>query len=361
MAENLGSAVLELSADDAQLKKDLDSAERSSTKFMGGLKTVAIGVGAAGVTAAAAVGAAAFDISKQVEEATASIEAQLGVTEEEAGRLADVARDVFGNNFAGSVGEAADAVAALAQHVEGVAGMEQNFTELAFNISDAFDQPVEDVIKAVGTLQEEFDGLSTEQAFDLITTGFQRGLDKSGDFIESIGEYSNQFSDAGFTAEQFFSTMEEGQKGGILGTDKIADAFKEFQLRILGGGDAVAGAFETMGLSLTGLWGEMEEGKTMAEVFDQLAPKIAAIENPAKRARVEMALFGTQAEDVGFGVVTSIDTAATSLDDMAGATQDLNSQYDTLGNQLSGIWRSVLVQLSPLTDELVKWQPNISL
>ena len=70
-------------------------------------KAVAIGA-AAGAAALATVTAAAFNVSNETQKAAKNIETQLGTTTEEAKRLADVARNVYGNNFAGSVGEASD-------------------------------------------------------------------------------------------------------------------------------------------------------------------------------------------------------------------------------------------------------------
>ena len=91
MAEALGSAVLELSTDDTKLNEGLANAETKTRTGMKNLRNLALGVGAAGATAVGAVGAAAFDISKQVDETTQLLQAQLGVTAGEAERLGQVA------------------------------------------------------------------------------------------------------------------------------------------------------------------------------------------------------------------------------------------------------------------------------
>ena len=155
------------------------------------MRAVALGAGAVAGGAVAAVGTAAFEVSRQTEQASRQIEATLGVSRAQAEELGAVARRVFGNNFAGSVQEAGDAVALLSQQVEGIAGQEQALTEKAFSIYDAFGEPVDRVISAVATLTSEFEDLDPTEAFDLVAAGFQRGLDESGDFLDSIGEYSN--------------------------------------------------------------------------------------------------------------------------------------------------------------------------
>ena len=244
----------------------MDTAKRGVTKTLGGMRAVALGAGAAAGGAVAAVGTAAFEVSRQTEQASRQIEASLGISRTQAEELGAVARRVFGNNFAGSVQEAGEAVALLSKQVEGVAGQEQALTETAFSITDAFGEPMDKVISAVATLTNEFEGLDPTDAFDLIAAGFQRGLNESGDFLDSIGEYSNgTFAAADFSAAEFFSTMESGQEGGVLGTDKIADAIKEFQIRITSGGDAVADGLDVLGHEFTGCVGHPQQRRRHGE------------------------------------------------------------------------------------------------
>ena len=324
------------------------------TSVAANLGKVAAGAGLAVGAAAVKVGVEALNISRDTQTAARSIEAQLNVTREEAERLANVGRDVFGNNWADSVGEAADAVRLLHQEVEGVTGQEQNLTQLAFSISDTFDQPLEDVIKAVGVLTEEFEGLDPTEAFDLITAGFQNGLDSSGDFLDSIGEYSNLFGTAGFDADEFFSTLSSGLEGGVLGTDKIADAFKEFQIRLLEGSDDMVSSLAEVGLNTDELYAGISDGSVTArDAFNSVLEHISGLEDPLVRARLETELFGTQAEDLGVGFTENLYLAGQGFDDVAGKTEALGVKYDTFGDLATGIWRQILVALSPLTDELL--------
>ena len=302
-----------------------------------------LGVGAAGGAAVVAVGAAAFDISKQVEETTVLLQAQLGVTAEEAERLGQVALDVFENNFGGSVNEAGAALTLLTQQMEDIEGKEQALAEAAFSISDAFGEPIDKIIAAASTLSSEFDEIDPTAAFDLIAAGFQRGLDKSGDFLESIGEYSNLFSDADFSAAEFFSTMESGQEGGMLGTDKVADAIKEFQVRITDGSKEVVAGIEALGLDVATVYESLSSGDaTMKDIFDDVVVALGAMEDPIEKNRAAVALFGTQAEDLGPSFTEGINTGLVSLEDMRGSAEQLAVQYDEMGSSLGGVWRTIL-------------------
>ena len=353
MAEELGRAALILETDD-KLQAGMDKAKQGVTKTLGGMRAVALGAGAAAGGAVAAVGTAAFEVSRQTEQASRQIEASLGVSRVQAEELGAVARRVFGNNFAGSVQEAGEAVALLSKQVEGVAGQEQALTETAFSITDAFDEPMDKVISAVATLTSEFEGLDPTDAFDLIAAGFQRGLDESGDFLDSIGEYSGTFADADFSAAEFFSTMESGQKGGVLGTDKIADAIKEFQIRITEGGDAVADGLDALDMNLLGVWDTLSSGDaTVKDVFDDVIGKLNEMEDPIARNRAAVGLFGTQAEDLGSSFTEGIDTGLVSLEEMRGSAEKLAAQYDEMGSSLGGVWRQILVEIAPLTDKIL--------
>ena len=355
MAENLGAATLYLGTDDAQMEKGLKDAERSTSKAFGAMRTLAVGAGVAAAGAIAAIGVSAFNVSKDTDKATKRIKAQLRTTEKEAKRLGKAAKAVFKNNFADSIEESGEAVMLLSEQLGDAArGQEQVLAEAAFGLRDAFGPEIDKVIAAVSTLTEEFDDLDPTQAFDLITAGFQQGLDKSGDFLESIGEYSNLFADADFSASEFFSTMESGQAGGVLGTDKIADAMKEFQVRLIEGSEAVSEGSDGRGVKRRRDFRRPERWHAQRERrVGPVDPGYQCNRGSAGRNRALVELLGTQAEDLGLKFTESLDDTKFSLDEVKGASESLNEQYKTLTDGIAGLWRNVIVEVSPLTDLLV--------
>ncbi len=358
MAFRLGDAVLFFGGDTKELDKSVEGSQSKvatfGSKVTGVLGGAVVGATAAVVAGIAAIGTAAFDVSADTEEAARQIEASLGTSRAEAERLAEAARGVFGANYAENVQEAGAAVALLSKHMEDVVGQEEKLTKKAFGISDAFEEPIEEVIKAAGTLQQEFDDLSPDQAFDLIAAGFQKGLNKSDDFLDSIGEYSNLFAQSGFAADQFFSLMQTGAAGGVLGTDKIADAMKEFGIRVQEGTKDASAALDELGLSAADTFAGLSDGSlTIEDVFGRAIAELEKIEDPLERNRLQVALFGTQAEDLGQAFVQGLSAARTSLADMEGAADSLNVQYDSLKGALAAIWRETIVGVSPVTDSLL--------
>lgn len=381
MAINLESLVVDLVANIDDFKGKLGEADKEARGWASGLGGkvgklaggAILGVGAAAAGMAAAVGAAAFDVSNDTAQAASDLTALLG-TSTEAGRFyAEMARDMFGKNLAPSIDEAAGAIATISQVMRDIPDEAiESVATHAFRLQRAFGVEVSESIDAAQTLMSQF-GLTSDEAFDFLAKGFQSGLDRSGDFLDTIGEYSTQFSNVGFDAAEFFSIMETGAEGGVLGTDKIADAIKEMGIILNEGTDGAREAFAAMGLDFDQIAASVSAGdETWADYFDKIIAGLQGIDDPIARSQAQVAIFGTMAEDLGtdftdaFNVVTqeveimgNTVTAtslqlSTSMEDMAGAAENLKPTYQSLGAVTSAIWRRMIVSVSPLTDKLLE-------
>jgi phage-related minor tail protein len=358
---SLGSAELGTQVDLSGLKKGIDQSKADAQSGFsevgdvigGALKLGVAAAGAAVVASIAAIGKAAFDVAGETDQATRNIQAQLGTTAEEAERLGDIALQVWGENWFGSIEEAGQAVADIRQQLGDLS--DETLKDVAAGVAaigDTFGADAPQIVNAVKAIRDNFPGTTEQQALDFISAGFQKGLNSSGDFLDSITEYGVQFGSGGATAGQFFSILETGLQGGVLGTDKAADAFKEFRLRIGDGSKATEEALKALGLSE--LNDDLASGAvTAADAFDIVQGKITSIEDPALRMQVATALIGTQFEDLGDQAFAALDLSKTSLEDLAGSTDSLNAKYDTLGSAFEGLGRQALVALEPLGEELL--------
>jgi len=311
--------------------------------------------GIAAISAAAiGVGAAALGLSEDMDAAMNTFSARTGVAGDELEQFRGVAADVFDNNWGESFQDVADVMSTVQQITGAGADSIGDMTQNAIILRDVFDKDVGESIDAAKVLMDEM-GLSSQQAFDLITTGLQNGLDRNGDFLDTIREYGNLFGDAGFSAEQFYNILETGAEGGALGTDKVADAVKEFQIRFLEGGDEMVAAVEELtGDSWQMFIEEIQAGdSTVAETFTLFTQLLAEMEDPIERNALQVALFGTQAEDLGVSFTEGLGAAITSLDEMAGATQMAG---DAVSQGLAASWegfkRTIQTSLLPLGDWL---------
>jgi len=320
--------------------------------LMGGPVGVAAGAASAALVG---VGVAAFNMSADMDAATKTMQQQLGLTAEQAEAMRPAIEEVFASGLVGSAQEGAAAIAQARQQLKDLSDDDlTRATNQALKLSSVFGEDYSKVLNSVNTLQSQF-GLTFDEAMDFVTAGFQRGLNNSGDFLDSIGEYSTQFSNGGADAGQFFSILESGLSGGILGTDKAADAFKEFGLRVADGSDSSAQALEGLGFNVEELWADMSAGKTTsADVFSEVVKRLGEVEDPVLRNQLGVALLGTQYEDLGASAVLGLDMSKTSLEDLSGATDTLTKDTDTLGLQWEQTKRELLLALGPIGDELLK-------
>ena len=351
-----------ITADASQYSRELNSTlgkTQSWASNIGGVASAALGgvvLGAATavVVGMAAIGGAALNVSRDTEQAAAAMAASLDVPAERAAEFAKVAQQVYGNNFAGSVVEAGEVVAEAYRRMGDVGDEQlQRITEQAFALADNFDTGPTEAISAAQTLMDNF-GVSSDEAFDLIAKGFQRGLNRSGDFLQTINEYGIQFGSAGTSAAEFLGLLESGLEGGILGTDKAADLFKEFFIRIQDGSNTTAKGLMQLGLDSEAISAGLSNGTlTAADAFRQVSSAVNAIEDPILRSQAGVALFGTQFEDLGQSL-GSIDLIPDSFEDIAGAADQLNAKYNNFGDMFAGIWRQAVVSVTPATDKLLE-------
>ncbi len=362
MAITLGDVIIWIKPDDSKLGAGLNNAEQKTKGWAGRLGgTAAKLVGGAvlgGVTAATGaivgIGAAALSTGSQIQQGQNDIQASLGLTKEEAQDLGQVAVSVFKDNFGGSIEEATTAVIEARKQLGDLNDVElQNATENAFRLSDVFGVDVSSSLNAANTLMKDF-GLTQQEAFDFLASGYQKGLDSSGDFLDTITEYSTQFANAGADADQFFSLMQSGLQGGMLGTDRAADAFKEFRVRIQDGSKTTSDALALIGIDAEGLSQKMADGSvTATDAFQMVIEKLRATDDANVQMQAGVGLLGTQFEDLGTEAALALDLTGTKMADLAGSADSLNAKYNNLGAAFEGLKRRALVALAPVGDKLL--------
>lgn len=209
----------------------------------------------------------------------------------------------------------------------------------------------QETVNATRVLMDEF-GLSSTEANDLIVAGFERGLNTSGDFLESLGEYSNLFADSGASAEELFSLLESGMAGGVLGTDKAADLYKEFFIRIQDGSKTTGDALAQLGLE--DITAQLSSGAlTASEAFPIIQDAIAGIEDPLLQAQLGVALFGTQFEDLGSSASLAIDLTTSSMEGISETADAGRNSIASLGEIGPRVWGALVASLLPVNDAIL--------
>lgn len=85
------------------------------------------------------------------------------------------------------------------------------------------------IISAVSAVAKSF-GLTYEEALDKVQQGYIKTGEAAEDFFGNTAQYVSHFNNLGISAEEFFSIMEAGAKGGTY-KDKLIETIKEFSNR----------------------------------------------------------------------------------------------------------------------------------
>jgi hypothetical protein len=356
---NLAEAIVFLKTDDSQLDKGLDAAEKKTGSAVGNMAKMFGGALVAGAavatTAIIGIGTEAFNVASDIDAATDQIGASLGLNGEKAKAFGQTIKDIYANNFGDSIADVGAAVESVAKGLRLTAEDPalKVMTENAFRLRDVFGVDVADSIDAVKTLTEQF-GITSDEAFGMLADGYQLGMDRSGDFLDTIGEYSVQFAEGGASANNFFSTLLSGMQGGMLGTDKAADAFKEFRVRIQDGSTLTADSLKMIGLNADEMAAGFADGSiTAIDAFNQVTRALQETDDANIQFQAGVGLIGTQFEDLGASVITNIDPMADAFDAMSEQAGTLDTKYSNLGSVFEGMWRQFQVGIAPAGEAML--------
>lgn len=343
------------------------SIEELESKFEGvNVKALAVGasIGAIAVgTGAAVVGATKYlaNLGDSFNSAVNDIAAGTGMVGQELEGMSDVLKDVYGSNFGESMEDAAAGITAVYQATGLTEDALAETTKAAYALSDTFGYDIAESARAAKAMMTNF-GVSGEEAMGLIAAGAQNGLDYSGELIDSISEYSVQFSKLGFSADDMFHIFQQGADSGAWNLDKVGDAVKEFSIRSIDGSKTTTEAFEALGLNA----GEMMEifaagGDDASIAFQGVLGALMDMDDEVQRDAIGVKLFGTQWEDLGteaMAALADINDEAYNTEDALGKINDI--KYDNLGDAFEGIKRQAEVALLPLATTIANALTDIA-
>ncbi|MDV6290331.1 phage tail tape measure protein [Streptomyces sp. UP1A-1] len=318
--------------------------------FLGGIGGV-LKTGVAAVGAAAGVlFAAGFAKAVEQDKSNAKLGAQLGLTEQESARAGKLAGKVYASGYGESIDQVNQSLKALAQN--GVASINAPQKELAglsktaLNLAEAFDVDVADAARAAGQMMRTGLAENGKQAFDLLTLGFQQGADKGGDFIDTMNEYGTQFRKIGLDGASSIGLISQALQAGARDSDVAADALKEFSIRAIDGSKTTADGYKMLGLNADEMAAKFAKGGASAtSVLDLTLDKLRAIPDPVKQSQAAVALFGTQAEDLGQALY-SMDpsTAAAGLGKVGGAADKMGKTLHNTATQSLEVFKRQALQ-----------------
>lgn len=353
----------------AALEEQTDVARRASESLSAaGQKMQEIGATLTTTVTPAlgAFGAAAVLAADNVEKSTGRIQAGLGVTKKEAEELAGVAQDVFVNGWGESLEEVSDSMVKVRQNVGDLNDADlSKITEYAYVLGERFEADVNESTRTAGQLMKDF-GEESESSMDIITWGFQNGMDYTGEWLDTLREYSPQFAEMGYSAEQMANTLKAGFDAGAWQLDKVGDAIKESHLRMGALDKATVEAYESMGLNADKYVSKISKGGEEGnKAFQEIVGKLMEVEDATERNNLSTALFGTQYEDLREKVIFAMAGASDSIEGLEGTTERAAAALqDNFGERIQKLFRQAQLSLVPLGNVIIEmaedWLPRIS-
>ncbi|MEV8065279.1 phage tail tape measure protein [Streptomyces sp. NPDC085995] len=306
-------------------------------EFTGKLAMAAVGVAAAGTLIEG------FGQALEQGQIVAKLRAQLGATAPEAQRYGKIAGQLYTNAVVDDFETAADTIRAVMGAgliPDGATNAQiQSIATKAQDLANTFDVDLTTSAQAAAGMIKNGLAKDSTQAFDLLAKGMD-GLGPAGeDLVETFREYSPVFKQAGLSGQTALGLIRQGVQGGwVQDTDKIADAFKELQLRATEGSDGVKDAFKTLGLDAKKTGDDIAAGGKRGEQgMDLVLKKLKKLgPNTQEAKQIVSTLFGGPGEDLGAALFAlDVGKASKSMDGAAGSSQKLgDSLRDNAATQV---------------------------
>ncbi|MEK3856580.1 phage tail tape measure protein [Cytobacillus sp. FSL H8-0458] len=306
-------------------------------------------------TPLAGLGVAAGKAALDFDKASGQIQAELGLSEDKVKELDETAKELWENGFGDSIEGVASKVAGVTRSLGDLSKVDLSYVTKGL---DLFEQrgwaDQQEALRAVKVLMEQF-GMSASDAMDYLTKGFQENLNFSGEFLDSISEYSTYFSEFGLTADDMFAKFKAGAESGAFQLDKVGDAMKEFSLRAKDGSKTSTEAFQALGLNATEMTKSFNKGgKDAKKAFETVIKALKDTDSETEKNTAAVGLFGTQFEDLGEKAFDAMLDASKGLENVEGATKKASDALrDNFGTRATKIWRDFATDMAPAGDILL--------
>lgn len=278
------------------------------------------------------------------------------------GKEYDEAIDSLYNNAYGSDRTAiAEAMAEVQQQTNEMDSTKlENFTANALLLQETFGYDIQESMRAVNMLMEQF-GVTSDEAFNMLTQASQAGLNKNGDLLDTVNEYSVHYKQLGFSAEEMFNSLQNGTAEGTFSVDKLGDAMKEFGIRTKDTATTTQEGFSLLGYSAEAAADQMKDGsesasdsiadlqsrfakggETAKKATNEVLKRLFNMQDKVKQNQAGVDLFGTMWEDLGVDAVKALTDTQGEISKTTDAMTEIKDlKYDDVNTQLTKMWREI--------------------
>lgn len=343
---------------DTSLVFNLVARERVSQAISSAREKIDAAATAVGAASAAALGVgltAALDVSA----ANDKLAAQLGVGPKEAAELSKVSASVYRQAWGDSTETVNTAIRGVYTNIGDTSDAEgglEGVTIKALALAETFDQDVSMATAAAGQMIKTGLVKNADEALDIMTAGMQKGANKADDLLETINEYGTQWRKFGLDGKTAMGLLSQGLQGGARDADVVADAIKEFSIRAIDGSTTTKDGFAAIGLSASDMAAKIGKGGDSATAaLDLTLDRLRGMKDPVEREAAAVALFGTQAEDLGQSLFKLDPSSAVQALGKVGGAAD--RMADTVGDNpkaaLESFKRAAIMELGEIGGKFI--------
>ena len=324
------------------------------------------------VLSAGIVGAdtAATATAMSLESATNRFITTTGQSVSETERFQNILKSIHDNNYGSDYADIANKMSLVKQQLGDINDADlQTITENAYLLEDAFGMDFNETIRGVTGLIKNM-GLSVDEAFNYIVVGAQNGLNKSDELTDNIAEYSQLWGQAGFSAKEMFTILQNGVDSGAYNLDKVNDFVKEFTISLTDG--RIKDNLSSFSSETRKLFKEFENGKATAkDVFYSVIKDLENTENKQEALTIASNVWSSLGEDNAMAIITSLDDVNTKYDDVANKAQQaqdimysgneakLETMKKNLQSSFSSIGETLLSNIMPVLEKMANGLKNL--
>lgn len=279
----------------------------------------------------------------QTQEHASVIAAQNGEGAASGGRYSRIIQDINAAGVSRDLARISEAVAGIRSTLGalGEVGDDEltRISRKALDLQTALGGDMTEQIQMAAIMMKNGLARSSDEAFDLITSGMQRVSTRMrGEMPEILHEYSTHFRNMGFTGAETMSLLVSMAQQGKFALDKTGDAIKEFSIRGSDMSKNSVSAYKAIGLDAAVMSSAIATGGESArKAMEKTAKGLLSIQDPATRANAAISLFGTPIEDLSIDQIPAFLSALANVSNRLGDTRGSADRLgDTLRDNLPG-------------------------
>ena len=172
--------------------------------------------------------------------------------------------------------------------------------------------------------------------------------------VDNLSEYSQIWGQAGFSAEEMFSILDNGLQSGAYNLDKVNDYVKEFTISLSDG--RIAENIDSFSSGTKKLFESWQNGEATArDVFYSVISDLSDMENQQEALTLASNTWSSLGEDNAMKVITALDDVNAKYANVTGAAESLNEvKYDDIGTSLELLGKNVVEKVvNPIVDVAV--------